>query len=402
MKKRQLSTAAIALIAIISTTTPALAEDRPDSIENSDTVRREQPADVRDVNPPAVKPSSSDYFTAEDIMAGERPVKELMREATTAQNQQQRLESAAAAHGTGKSGEALRPLVSFENSREGALAHLYDGLAELPPGASVEGAGLRIFELELKDGGVSFVVVPDGIVPQGSLREIYGDPDGPEDETVERLALYTEQTEDAKVLAIPEKRGFASTVRLSSGTYGWKSGSRGRVKLTWIKDKVVDSNSSYDWFVYSTYVDADPYARSWATDYFVYDIDLINGVTSADIPHVVNDSVQRDPGTVTSGCSSVKVGAGAYGISVGGSYVTCDKSYEKGDRFGGMHMEYRAACSFWTGYSSKGNKSVSVAYSIEVKTTPRSSLYWWDYGDAAFGLATFDCTGNASLEEIVL
>ena len=252
---KQLIAVLVALV-VLSVEAPAVSAALPSGRTESEMT---QPGNVLQVEPSPGTPAEAEYFSGQQILSALRPAEEMIAEAAQAKRLLRRLERTLQREPEARRGRALDRLSTFAETRQMDLANLYDDLASIPAGAAPGGRGLRIAELPLTRGRSSFVVLPIGVAPHSSVRELYGDPRS-EDSSIERLALYTEQ-DGVEALAIPERRGFASTVRVSSGTYGWKSGNRGRVKLTWIKDKVVDSNAHADWFVYTSYVDADPYAH---------------------------------------------------------------------------------------------------------------------------------------------
>ena len=261
-------------------------------------------------------------------------------------------------------------------ARAERLMTTIEDLRRLAPGKA-NSSSIKIHDLE--EEGI--LAVSD---PSRPLESVYRDSviDSSGELVGEQLGMRPVEEElDVLQADVPEARGFSSTIRVSSGQYGWVSGSTGRVRMVWIKDRVVDTDRSHDYFVYTQYVEADPFARRFAADYVVYDIDSISYISSRSSSHrnVVNEQLQFEhPGT-SSGCTTFSLGVSGVGIDV----PICGTSSIKGDRFAGKHVEFRNSVN-WRGLLREQGKTISTGFSIEVKMRAGTTPYWVDYGDAFF------------------
>ena len=277
-------------------------------------------------------------------------------------------------------GEAL-------SGRSAIAAQLVSSLREIAPGAMADTEKLRVSDLGPAVVATSGDVDPSLVVLTDHVNDA--------GEVVGQHIAMARSREAGPVdvggssVTVPTGKGFASSVRVSSNNYGWVYSSNGSIRLSWIKDKVVSTSSYKDWYVYTLYVRAVPAYHS-LNQRFVGDIDVIGSVTNGSAWKIIEDRVTSavTPHSSNSCSDAVTLNIGSV-VGVGLTQQSCDKNYEKGDRFGGLHSEFRSysfecrnTCNFWN--QPDWNEVVEHGWQIEVSVYKYQEPYWNDYGDAYF------------------
>lgn len=251
-------------------------------------------------------------------------------------------------------------------SRERMLAQIGEFVASIEPGGIAGFGDIDFIQIDDTTFAAGYGSEIAKVVVERSLDSRTGVV------ASERLSVEGEETErQDKTAGIPRSVGFTSTIRVGSGAKTVSS-DNGTLTARWQKDRVVDVDPNADYYVYLRRGKGVP-ADAWGNSRHVEDIDVISNVTGASAWKVIDEDYNEDFFLLTGGgCQTLSIGA--YGISF--SRKVCDKVYKKGDRFGGMHLEYHDT------WAANYDQTVEVAFLVEVKVKQGTVPYWYDYTDA--------------------